>query len=91
MPADLHYLNDKNGYLHLYNAEPVSHTDYCMDYVQMGENVLQRTFVCFHDDPKPGFFVYAVGLCISCVFLVATLIVYACLPKVSAQLSEDAR
>lgn len=81
--SDRHYFNDQNGYLHLLNAEPVPHSDYCMDYVQMGDYVFQMTFVCFHEDFKVGFFVYAVGLCISCVFLVATLIVYACLPKVS--------
>lgn len=84
VPVDRHYFNEKNGHLHLADADPLHYNEYCLDYVQMGEYVVQKTFVCFReDDSGTGFFVYAVGLCISCVFLVATLIVYACLPKVS--------
>lgn len=65
---------------------PIHHNEYCVDYVDRGVDVvLQKTFVCFTEGPTDtGFFVYAVGLCISCVFLGATLIVYACLPKVSS-------
>ena len=84
-PVDLHYINGINGNLHLADAEPVDHTEYCLDYVQLEVGfVVQKTFVCFREDHNAtGFLVYAVGLCISCVFLAATLIVYACLPKVS--------
>lgn len=83
LSADRHYFNEKNGFLHFLDADPLSHHEYCTDYVQMGEEVRQKTFVCFREDASStGFYIYAVGLCISCVFLTATLIVYACLPKV---------
>lgn len=67
-------------------TSPIHHNEYCVDYVELAVDVvLQKTFVCFQKDTTvTEFIVYAVGLCISCVFLVATLIVYACLPKVSS-------
>lgn len=40
------------------------------------------TFVCFAENPQTKYQYYAVGLCISSVFLLVTLLVYITLPKV---------
>ncbi|XP_059612776.1 G-protein coupled receptor Mth2-like [Phlebotomus argentipes] len=84
-PRDNHYFNSKTGNVHLDNLDPIPETGYCVDYVEFAPDFVQlRTFLCFETPPghsKEHFMVYAIGLSISCLFLAATLLVYACLPK----------
>lgn len=83
---DRHYFNVHNGAMHIKDTDPIPVDKYCVDFLQMGNDTAQQfTFMCFTNEAAQGFFIYAVGLSISCVFLLATLIVYACLPKVTKE------
>ncbi|XP_055683534.1 G-protein coupled receptor Mth-like [Lutzomyia longipalpis] len=84
-PQDYHYINAKTGHVHLDKLKPITEAGYCVDFVEFApDNIELRTFLCFETPPghsKEHFMVYAIGLSISCLFLAATLLVYACLPK----------
>ncbi|GAB0095981.1 probable G-protein coupled receptor Mth-like 3 [Sergentomyia squamirostris] len=84
-PRDSYYFNARTGHVHLDNLDPIPESGYCTDFVEFAPDFIEiRTFLCFETPPghsKEHFMVYAIGLAISCLFLAATLLVYACLPK----------
>lgn len=89
---DRYYISHKNGDLHLAGNLPygkrVTHNHYCVDHVSINGIVTQETFVCFFGSGYTKIFdwttpFYPLGLCFSSVFLVLTIVVYGCSPKVN--------
>lgn len=83
------WVDKDTPYLYATNVclQSLSTFSYCSDYTEIGGDVVHTTFMCFGEEySDKRFIVYAIGLCISCVFLLATLIVYGFLPKVRNRL-----
>lgn len=90
---DTYYINHLNGDLHLTFSEPVQYDKYCVDNTldtESGE-VTQEIFLCFEDNRETEFYIYSAGLCFSSIFLILTISVYVCSPKVSREEKENNR
>lgn len=85
---DMYYIDHRNGDLHLTFSEPVQYDKYCVDNtVDTKEGgFTQETFLCYVDNRDIEFYIYSAGLCFSSIFLILTISVYVCSPKVSRQI-----
>lgn len=83
---DRYYFNAKDGSLHIGTSsefyEMHHNDDYCVDFVRINGTISQETFVCF-SILFPVVYLYTFSLVISSVFLIVTIFVYTCSPKVS--------
>ncbi|XP_017787619.1 PREDICTED: G-protein coupled receptor Mth2-like [Habropoda laboriosa] len=86
---ELNLLEIKNitveGYIQLaYDADDLKHNQYCIDVSRNGTGFeTLSAFVCFPEEVQniTRFIITSILTGISCVFLLLTLIVYACLPS----------
>lgn len=91
--GDRHIFDSKDGSLLVGDKEnPIAFDfmDYCVDYTKdMLEGIVsQYTYVCF-EYFSYVFYGYSLGLCVSSLFLVITIILYGCSPKVSDLLKSS--
>lgn len=69
-------------------SHQLTNKDSCEDHYSNGiDPVVLKTFVCYHTELEGNktSFIYSCGLCVSSVFLVLTIIIYSCSPKVVLQ------
>lgn len=65
-------------------TDPVTQDRFCVDFFEMNGITTQNTFGCLDTEfvRERDFYAYGVALCISSMFLIATILVYGCSPKV---------
>lgn len=85
---DLHYFNYQNGDLHVNFSDPTRFDRFCVDFTVLEGQLVQSTYVCFEDYREIEFYIYGWSLCFSSVFLVLTIVVYICSPRVRGALSS---
>lgn len=78
------FFDSTTGNLHLPQSQdpPLTQDKFCVDFSEIDGITTQSTFGCWEYKREREFYAYGIALCISSMFLIATILVYGCSPKV---------